>query len=58
MFCNTYILFCDFFMCKVLGLKFFLLQSKDLFIVFYLGLELETNQAFQPLAPPCPFNMA
>ncbi len=27
-------------------------------IFFGLGLKLETDQAFQPLAPPCPFNLA
>jgi hypothetical protein len=51
---------CDFFMSKVFGLRFFLLQSKDLFvfIVFGLGSKPETDQAFQPPTPPCPFNMA
>ncbi len=28
------------------------------FIFFGLGPELETNWAFQPLAPPCPPNLA
>ncbi len=47
MFCNTYILLCDFFMFKVLGLKFFLLQNKDLFvfIIFGLGAQFEIDQA-------------
>jgi hypothetical protein len=36
----------------------FLLQSNNfLNIIFGLGLELETNQAFQSQAPPCPLNM-
>jgi hypothetical protein len=35
-------------MFKVLGLRFFLLQYKNLFIfiIFGLGLELQTNQTF------------
>jgi hypothetical protein len=39
---------CDLFMSKVLGLGFFLLQSKYLlvFIIFGLGIDLETNQTF------------
>jgi len=28
------------------------------FIFFGLGLELETDQVFQPLTPPCPLNLA
>jgi len=44
MFCITYILFSELFMCKVLGLGFFLLQSNDLLFIFLgLGLKLETN---------------
>jgi hypothetical protein len=47
MFCNTYILFYEFFMCKVLGLGFFLHKVMIyFFIVFGLGPELETDQAF------------
>jgi len=45
MFYNTYILLCGIFMSKVLRLRFFLLQNKDLFflIVFSLGSELEID---------------
>ncbi len=58
MFCNTYILFFELFMCKVLGLGFFYYKARTYFFIFFgLGLELETNQAFQPLTPPCPPNM-
>jgi hypothetical protein len=45
-------------LCKVLGLKF--LKYKKIILIFYffgLGSELKTNQAFQPLAPPCSLNM-
>jgi hypothetical protein len=57
MFCNTYNFF-QLFMCKVLGLGFFYYKARNYsFIFFGLGLELETNQAFQPLTPPCPPNM-
>ncbi len=57
MFCNTYNFF-QLFMCKVLGLWFFYYKARTYsFIFFGLGLELETNQAFQPLTPPCPPNM-
>jgi hypothetical protein len=45
-------------MCKVLGLGF-LLQTNDLLFDFFgLGSKLETNQASQPPAPPCPPNLA
>jgi hypothetical protein len=53
MFCNTCILFFELFMCKVLWLGFFYYKIMiDFFIFFGLGLELETDQGFQPLAPP------
>jgi hypothetical protein len=50
MFYNTCILFLKFFMCKVLGLRFFLLQSNEFFLIFFcLGPKLEIDQASQPL---------
>ncbi len=59
MFCNTCILFFELFMCKVLGLGFFYYKVMIYFLIFFgLGLELETYQASQPLAPPCPPNLA
>jgi hypothetical protein len=46
-------------MCKVLGLGFFNYKVMIYFLIFfYLGLELETDQISQPLAPPCPPNLA
>jgi hypothetical protein len=39
-------------MCKVLGLGFFYYKIMIYFLIFFgLGLELETDQAFQPPAP-------
>jgi len=36
----------------------FLLQSNDFFNIYFgLGLELETDHAFQPSTPPYPPNM-
>jgi len=47
MFCNTYILFFELFMCKVLRLGFFYYKVKIIFLIFInLGLKLEINQAF------------
>jgi hypothetical protein len=52
-------MFFELFMCKVLGLGFFYYKVMTFFFIFRgLSLELDTNQAFQPLAPPCPPNMA
>jgi len=46
-------------MCKVLGLGFFYYKIMTyFFILFGLGPKLETDQASQPLTPPCPPNMA
>ncbi len=46
-------------MCKVLGLGFFNYKIMIYFLIFFnLGLELETDQVFQPPAPPCPPNLA
>jgi len=58
MFCNTCILFFELFG-KVLGLGFFYDKIMIFLKIFFgLGSKLETNQAFQPLTPPCPLNMA
>ncbi len=47
------------FMCKVLGLGFFNYEVMIYFLIFFfLGPELETDQIFQPPAPPCPPNLA
>jgi len=68
--CRNYIWLCDLglqylhfvsehFMCKVLGLRFFNYKVMIYFLIFLnLGLELETDQVFQPPAPPCPPNLA
>ncbi len=46
-------------MCKVLGLGFLNYKVVIYFSIFFgLGLELETDQVFQPSAPPCPPNLA
>jgi hypothetical protein len=59
MFCNTFILFFEVFMCKVLGLGFLNYKVVIYFLIFFgLGPELETDQVFQPSAPPCPPNLA
>jgi len=59
MFCNTCILIFKLFMCKVLRLGFFYYKVMTYYFIF-LGLspELGSDQASQPLAPPCPPNMA
>jgi hypothetical protein len=58
MFCNTCILFFELFVCKVLGLRFFYYKVMICFLIFFgLCLQLETDQAFQPPAPPCPLNL-
>jgi hypothetical protein len=44
MFYNTYILFFELFMCKVLGIGFFYYKIMTYFFIF-LGLELEIDQA-------------
>jgi len=45
MFCNTFIMFFELFMCKVLGLGFFNYKAMIYFLIFfYLGSELETDQ--------------
>jgi hypothetical protein len=47
MFYNTYILFFELFMFKVLGLGFFYDKIVTYYFIFFgLGLDLETNQAF------------
>jgi hypothetical protein len=44
--------FFELFMCKVLWLGFFFYKVMTYFFIFFrLGLELETNQGFQPLTP-------
>jgi hypothetical protein len=59
MFYNTCILFSELFICKVLGFRFFYYKVMIYFLIFFsLGPELKTDQAFQPLAPPCPRNLA
>ncbi len=59
MFCNTCILFFEFFMCKVLELGSSYYKTRTYFFIFFgLGSDLETDQAFQPLTPPCLTNMA
>ncbi len=41
--------FFELFMCKVLKLGFFSYKVMIIFLIFFgLGLELETNEAFQP----------
>ncbi len=46
-------------MCKVLPLGFVYYKVMINFFIFVsLGSELETKHAFQPLAPPCPLNLA
>jgi len=58
MFCNTYILFFELFMCKLLSLGFFNYKVMIYFLIFFgLSPEFETDQVFQPLAPPCPPNL-
>jgi hypothetical protein len=58
MFYNTYILFFELFMCKVLGLGFFYYRVMIYFLIYFgLGPEPKTDQAFQPPAPPCPPNL-
>jgi len=58
MFYNTYILFFELFMCKVLGLNFFNYKVMIYFLIYFgLSLEPKTDQAFQPPAPPCPPNL-
>jgi hypothetical protein len=45
-------------MCKVLGLGFFYYKVMIYFLIFFgLSLELEIDQASQPLAPPYPPNL-
>jgi hypothetical protein len=52
MFCNTYILFFELFMCKVLGLKFFNYKLMIYFLIFFgLGSKLETDLVSQPPTP-------
>jgi len=58
MFCNTYILFFELFICKVLGLRFFYYKIMTYFFIFFgLGSELEIDQASWPSTPPCPPNL-
>jgi hypothetical protein len=46
-------------MCKVLGLGFLNYKVMIYFLIFFnLGPELEIDQVSQPLAPPCPPNLA
>ncbi len=55
---NTCILFFELFMCKVLKVGFFYYKVMIYFFIFFdLSLGLETNQASQPLALPCPPNL-
>ncbi len=59
MFCDTCILFFEIFISKVLRLRFFYYKIMIFLKMFFgLGLEFETDQASQPSAPPCPFNLA
>jgi len=54
MFCNTYILFFELLMHKVLGLEFLIYKIMIYFLIFFgLGLELEIDQVSQSPAPPC-----
>jgi hypothetical protein len=52
MFCNTYILFFEFFMCKVLRLGFFYYNIIFIFFNFGLGPELETDLGLSPTGTP------
>jgi len=58
MFCNTYILFFELFMCEVLGLIFYYYKAMTYFVLkFGLGLKTWNRPRFSIVDTPFPLNM-
>jgi hypothetical protein len=58
MFCNTYILFFELFMCKVLGLEFYYYKVMIFFYISWFRSRTWNQPNLSTIIPPCPPNMA